>query len=434
MNRKLTFLFLFSILTFSACSSYPEVDDDILAQHIYSQNPIVLSSSDKDYVSMLAKSFGMTEKDVLKLQKHILSKKTTEKMKEDFNTAFQKKIFELKQRKNNAARKDFIVNVLAPYLSMLSRNEGAAYDTDVCKIYHFFFTEPYGKNSLCSVISEARAYFNGEKFNSDKINNLNLNLMHYGLFVDLELQNSANVLQIQDTLLPLTAYKNDSVGIIKLKRFIPSLMPPKKGYYTIGFNYVVILSDMVNASAENDLLELEKGDLFEKYTDERFEYFWEHIGLNLNLNKANDIYRKLLRKDFEGKKLAYIQRAEELIVALHEAKHIVDQIEHPELNLNLDAEFTAHVTSSIFSATPNFALYSAIERMEKYAMYQRQPYLNDVVFKLWNMAEHSAFDNQYNNDSLRIDLTNLYNNYRTIRENAYFEPLDDFFDKIAKNL
>ena len=90
--------------------------------------------------------------------------------------------------------------------------------------------------------------------------------------------------------------------------------------------------------------------------------------------------------------------------------------------------------NALFSPAPNAALLSAIQRMEKYAMVQRQPYLNQVVVKLWIMAKRSAYEEQYTDDSLRIDLTDLYNNYRTIRENAYFEPLDEFAEKVAGKL
>ena len=69
------YLFLFLAFLFVACSEYPDMEPDILAQHIYSQNPIELGSSNKEYVTMLAKSFGMSEDGIVAVQKHILSKK-----------------------------------------------------------------------------------------------------------------------------------------------------------------------------------------------------------------------------------------------------------------------------------------------------------------------------------------------------------------------
>jgi hypothetical protein len=72
--------------------------------------------------------------------------------------------------------------------------------------------------------------------------------------------------------------------------------------------------------------------------------------------------------------------------------------------------------------------------MENYAIYQRHPYLNQVVVNLRNIAKRSAYEDQYTNDSLRTDLIELYNNYQTIRENAYFEPLDEFQKKIVSGL
>ncbi|MBR5400547.1 MAG: hypothetical protein IK102_01940 [Treponema sp.] len=417
------------------------MEPDILAQHIYSQNPIELGSSNKEYVMMLAKSFGMSDDEIVAVQKHILSKKTTDRMKDDYEAAIHRKILELKKRDGKSAQKDFVINVLAPYLDALSRNqiyksgpENESFEREICQLYEKFFPGDDAAQALSAFINSSKSYFGGENFNVDFQNAVNRNLLKYGLFLDYELQSMASILKVQDSLLPMTPYKGDSLAIIKLKRFIPGLMPSKSGYYTIGMRYVVVLDDMIAVRAESDSLELEQGEFYRKYADKRFERFWRYLGLDLSLQRASEIYNQLMKKDFEGKSLAYIKRVEELNTAIHEAKHIVDQIEHPELTLNLDAEFSAHVTEAIFSPAPNVALLSAIQRMEKYAMVQQQPYLNQIVVKLWTMAKRSAYEKQYTNDSLQNDLMNLYSNYRTIRENAYFDSLDDFMDKITKKL
>ena len=432
---------IFIALCLVACSEYPEMEPDILAQHIYSQNPIELGSSNKEYVMMLAKSFGMSDDEIVAVQKHILSKKTTDRMKDDYEAAIHRKVLELKKRDGKSAQKDFVINVLAPYLDALSRNqiyksgpENESFEREICQLYEKFFPGDDAAQALSAFINSSKSYFGGENSNVDFQNAVNRNLLKYGLFLDYELQSMASILKVQDSLLPMTPYKGDSLAIIKLKRFIPGLMPSKSGYYTIGMRYVVVLDDMIAVRAESDSLELEQGEFYRKYADKRFERFWRYLGLDLSLQRASEIYNRLMKKDFEGKSLAYIKRVEELNTAIHEAKHIVDQIEHPELTLNLDAEFSAHVTEAIFSPAPNVALLSAIQRMEKYAMVQQQPYLNQVVVKLWTMAKRSAYEKQYTNDSLQNDLMNLYSNYRTIRENAYFDSLDDFMDKITKKL
>ena len=63
------FLIFLLTLFLVACSEYPEMEMDILAQHIYSQNPIDLDSQNKEYVAMLAKSFGMKEDEIVDIQK-----------------------------------------------------------------------------------------------------------------------------------------------------------------------------------------------------------------------------------------------------------------------------------------------------------------------------------------------------------------------------
>ena len=318
-------LFLFFALIIVACSEYPDMEPDILAQHIYSQNPINLESSNKEYVKILAKSFGMSENDIVAIQKHILSKKTTDKMKDDYEVALHKKVHELKQRNGSAARKDFVVNVLAPYFDALSRNqiykfgmENEIFERDVCQLYEKFFPGDNAAQSLYAFMNASKIYFSGESFNVDYLNAINRNLLRYGLFLDFELQSTANLLSVQDTLLPMTVYKGDSLAAIKLKRFIPGLMPSKSGYYTIGMHYVVVLDDMIAAHAESDFLELEKGELYKKYDDKRFERFWRYLGMNMTLQKASEIYNFLMKKDFEGKPIAYIKRAEELNTTIHE--------------------------------------------------------------------------------------------------------------------
>jgi len=430
------------LVLFVSCSEYPEMDSDILAQHIYSQNPIELASSNKEYVSVVAKSFGLTEKQVVEVQRNILSKKTTGKLREDYEKKLQRKIFELEQKRiNNSNKYDFVINVLAPYLDDVSRNqiyrsglEMEAFEEKVCSLYEKYFPTDNAKKSLRDFFNASRIYFSGESFNVDFLNAINMNLLRHGFFVDYELQSMASVLKVEDTLLPMVSYKDDSLAVLNLKRIIPGIMPSKKGYFVIGMRYVIVLDDMIAVQAEADSLELQKGDLFRKYADKRYERFWRYLGLDQTLAKASDVYNILLKKDFGGKSIAYIKRVEQINTSIHEAKHIVDQIEHPELTLNLDAEFSAHVTEAIYSPSPNVALLSAIQRMENYAMLQRQPYLNDVVKKMWLMANRSAYEKQYTNDSLRVDLMRLYENYRTIRENAYFDPLDNFFEKIVSKL
>ena len=60
--------------------------------------------------------------------------------------------------------------------------------------------------------------------------------------------------------------------------------------------------------------------------------------------------------------------------------------------------------------------------------------MNEVVRKLWEIAMRSAGEEIYTDDSLRCDLIRLYNDYRTIRENAFFEPLEDFNAEIVRKV
>ena len=136
----------------------------------------------------------------------------------DYEKAIYEKAVKLEQQNGESARKDFVVNVLAPYLDALSRNEiyksgpdNESFERIVSNLYGKFFPDDGAAQSLFSFMNAAKVYFSGESFNVDLKNTVNRNLLKYGLFLDFELQSMASILKVQDTLLPMTAYKGDSL-------------------------------------------------------------------------------------------------------------------------------------------------------------------------------------------------------------------------------
>ncbi len=433
-------IFFFVVLLFTGCSEYPEMDVDVLAYHVFSEGQLDLENDDDEYIDLLAKSFGMTPKSVRKIQKFIMSKKTEPNLRYGFESALHAKVVELLGEDANE-KNDFVVNVLAPYLNALSKNSPYKSDLDrkifeasVCSLYGKFFNEPRESNSLKSFIDDVYRYNNGGISNTDYLNRLNENLLKYNLFVDWNAQSNLNMLEVKEMILPPTPYKDKSVSILGLRRIMPGLLPSKLGYYTAGADRVVVLNDMVDFEANAKILEIEQNRFFSKYEDKRFVKFWRSIGLDMSVENASKVYNKLMKKDFLGKKKSFVTRALSMEVAIHEAKHLVDQIEHPELTLNLDAEFSAHITAAIFNPAPNVSLLSAIGRMEIFAMHHRLSVLNDATRKLWIMAQRSAYEESYSNDSLRQDLFRLYCDYRTIREQVPYGSLADFNRQIASKV
>lgn len=438
--KKLSYIALFLFFLFTGCSEYPEMDEDILAYHVFSADQMDLENDDDEYIDLLAKSFGMTPKSVKKIQKFILSKKTESSLLYGFESAMHAKVVELLGSNDNA-RNDFVVNVLAPYLNVLSKNkfyksgiDRKIFERDICALFGKFFYEPQENNSLRAFMDDIYRYNNGGVSSTDYINQLNEVLLKKNLFVDLNALSYLNVLAVDDVVLSPTPYKNKSVSVVALKRIMPGLLPSKLGYYVAGADRVVVLNDMVDFVAEAKILEIEQNRFFSKYEDKRFVKFWRSIGLDLSLEKASKIYNQLMKKDFLGKPKKFVTQTMSMEVAIHEAKHLVDQIEHPELTLNLDAEFSAHVTAAIFNPAPNAALFSAIDRIAGFAMHHRLAVMNDVTRKLWTMAQRSAYEESYSSDSLRLDLLRLYCDYRTVREQASFGSLVDFNRQIASKV
>lgn len=425
------FLLLFLVFLLISCSSDVKMEPDILAYHMYSQAQIDLDSKNKESVALLAKSFGMKESEVIEIQKHILSKKTGSTLRWSFRAGIENKIAHLAKEKSAKSREDFVVNVLEPYLNLLVRNELQTVGLEsqnlqdvICRLFAKYFSEG-GQNSLTVFINDVRLYFDGGISTIENLHALNASLLNYGYFIDCEYTSYLNILKVKDEILPETPYGNSAVRILNLRRFIPGLLPPKSGYYTIESNIVIVLDDMVARSAEETMAEMVRED-FVKYADRRFNAFWHSIGLNLDVFRASQIYMELVKRDFAGKDFEYVKNAGVVGVAIHEAKHLVDHIEQPELTLNLDREFNAHVVQAIYGIAVYSELFAAIDRMQNYAMHNRVHVLNDVTRKLWEMAIRSAEDSSYTVEVLRRDLKELYNNYRSIREHAQFGSLDKF--------
>ena len=424
LNRlPVTSLGIATMFLLLACSEYPEMEENIMAYHVFNEGQLDVTNAPKE---------------VHKIQKYIIKKGTEANLRFAYEAMLHAKVVDLLCKNGSGARKDFVVNVLAPYLNSLTKNEPyksgidqEIFENDVVCLFGKFFEKPH---VLRDFIDNLHRYNNGGISSTDNLNTLNKILVEYDLFVVLNQQNNLNVLKIDDVILPPSEYKWKSISVLNLKRIMPGLLPPLQGFYTAGENQVVVMDDMVKMSVEETAAEIEQGRFFSKYEDKRFNKFWHSIGFNLDVEKASKVYKSLMKKSFAGRTKSYIKTALAMETSIHEAKHLADQIEHPELTLNLDAEFSAHVTSAIFNPAPNAALFSAIRRTENYAMYHQLSRMNEVVRKLWEMAMRSAGEEIYTDDSLRHDLIRLYNDYRTIRENAFFEPLEDFNTEIVRKV
>lgn len=436
---KTPFYFLAFFLLCS-CSNNMDMDDDILDEYLIRQSSFYIDKTDNEYLELLSQSFGISKDKVKKVQKHIISKKNQATVERDYDRAIIQKIEALKKSNKDDRRLDFVYNILAPYLSALSRNEpllvkesNLFQEQDVVELFEKFF--PGGGNSFADLVSSAHGYFKGEYFNINKQHNVNKVLMPYGLLLDFEIESCANVMQIQDTILTPMAYKGDSVAVLKTRRIIPGLLPSKIGYSSAATYFVIVIDDAVEKQVEKFTREL-KAD-FSKYgsKNDLYNRYWRLIGLpKFDIFKANEIYSKLLEKDFGGKSREFIKYAQEMETVIHEAKHQVDGIEHPELTLNLDIEFSAHVTAAIFSPAPRVALLSAIQRMDNFGISLGDTTSYNVSRQLWELAIKSAEDSTYTEQQLKSDLIEIYNSYRTIREKQSFERLDDFRDQVVSKL
>lgn len=439
--RKFSYIVLFTVILFTACSEYPEMEEDILLFHVLREQEIELDNDEDEYVNVIAKSFGMDAKLVRKIQKAVLSKESLPNdlmvtIRRDFDAALYAKTKELFNKNGEQARKDFVVNVMAPYLNALSADDFyhsgtslKAYEGDICALYGKFFDEPDKDNSLKRFIDIVNHYNNvGRVTGLDNLDRLNAHLFGYNLFVEWNVQRNVNVLQIDDVF-PSIPYKRDSILILGVKRIVPGLYIRKKGY-TNGSNRVIVLDDMVKFESEENIAEVEQNRFFSRYEDKRFERYWHSIRLDLNVEKASKVYNSLMKKDFLGKPKKFVKQSLSMEIAVREAKRLADRMDLSTMDY-LDGEFSAYIASAIFNPAPNVTMLSALHRMERCGVFNHHPVWDDMTHKFWKIARRSAFEEAYSNDSLRQDLLRLYCDYRTVREQVSLNPLADFYNQVV---
>ena len=419
------------------------MDEDILVYHVLGEQAIQLDNDSDEYVDMVARSFGTDVKTVRKIQRTALRKKTMSRIRSDFYKVLYTKTMNLLKENGSRARENFIVNVLAPYLNEITLKESSdegefpialsGYEEIVCMLYGKFFDDQLKDNSLRRFINDLNQYKReGHISNMDNLKRLNDDLLGYNLFVEWNVGGNINVLQIEDVVLPSTRYKDDSIMIIGVKKIVPGLHLKKKGY-TTGYDRVIVLNDMVKLESEEIIAEVQQNRFFSRYTDKRFERYWHSIKLDLNVEKASKYYNKLLKKDFLGKPKSFVKQALSMEIAVREAKRIYDRIELPKKRY-LDTEFSVYLTSAILGPTPNVALLSAVQQMEKYGYRNSASVLSEMTRKLWELARRSANDETYTDDSLRRDLMQIYCDYRTIDDHFPLVSLEEFNRQIVTKI
>jgi hypothetical protein len=311
----------------------------------------------------------------------------------------------------------FMSNAMLPYLTLLSRGRTVPTDLEN-KIWDSFGKAfPYPANSssvLTDYISRFKEYVSGTPMENSYMIKFNqvLKLYHYRLSMDL---NSCAIYSIFDTKIPV-----DTLGvsnIIMQKRVGISLIGFEMGEATYADSTIALTSEYITDEA-NDIRITLSTDSLPKSFKPAANGLWKNIGLALTVERANNIYRALLRKEFNNIDRASIVKMVIRDVSAHEMKHKYDEaMLSNKQRVAMDAEISAHLAEAACGGIPIYALFAFINRIQsfytKVDQVQIKTKLKPLIIEAWNLAIN-AENGKISDKDIVTSLKLRYSTYMTL--------------------
>lgn len=407
-----------------ACSDDTPQQQTAFAAYTIIQHAVIdLTKGESEFADTLTKYFGTTRSEGKDIIRYVEEMDTRDKVENDVEIRIRTSLPTFGTGDIAKSRKRFLVDVISPYLQCTLH--GNPLPPDLRRAIEERYAQYYGTatdaNGLAATIASIENYRNGSVFSVDSLNLLNTQLRAYGNLLQISNRSEqACMLDVDDTLLPPTAWKSGTLSVIEVQRRIPCFLPSEYGYSTMASDYVVVLKDKIRENARGQFDGLNGAP----YTGESDRLF-ASLGLSMRSEDANRIVRALLHRDFEGKSAEQVARALTVETAIHEAKHKTDEIDLPTMTLNWDCEISAHLTQAICGNTPFHSLVDAIGRIEGFHEPQDDPEIALLLSQLWGIAAKAAAPG-YQEARLRQDLRQVYDGYVTFSSRSHLPPLENF--------
>ncbi|MDR2579311.1 MAG: hypothetical protein LBC70_10990 [Chitinispirillales bacterium] len=381
----------------------------------------IIITNDREYLKELEKKSGMSRKQIRELFKYLQENPTRDEIRKNACDEISKSLKEFQNLPDNKKLNFYVINLLAPYLTMIVNNFNVN-DTDGEEIQSIFaklFNIPQNQaNPLFELVEGTRHYRRGGIFRSSHTHELNDYLGKKGFHLDYGLRRSyANIFKIEYVICKGKEWRpGENISIFVLRQIYPNFLESKLGYAPAGSSDVFIIKDLHYNLAKKYKNELRKKTPRIPFSDRGSQQLWNSLGLDIDHLKANRILYELAYKDLSGGSLSQIERNLIIQTAIHEAKHRIDEIEMPEMRLNLDLEVSAYLTTAIFGIYPFIGLRDLIEWTEGYYRNTRYTKLGNLLVELWALADKSLKQDDAEK-FLRAKLRKIYENYTTIQGN-----------------
>lgn len=391
------------------------------------QMPDFNSIGNPYYIKTLARSFGVSERDIVE-GIWILLRNDPVYIYEAVAL-----MIDVNVKSPRFIQADFLFrNVVVPFLTYISKGIplDASLETGIFRSFKESF-EPNGDgNSLREFTLAFKRYLGGSSLHVKYINALNtvIGTHNFRLYVDDRTTIGYHMLNYR---IPIN---RDSIGnVIFLKKISICLSMPFLGLSTSKERDVIITIDDVAEYADDILFALENGKPFVSFTSVA-EGSWNGLSTGFTPDAADRICVKLMQQEFKNQSKEQITQQLVREIALHEVKHKWDETTHADKGWYVvDCEMSAHLTEVIFGATPRYSLVSLLHRMHgfyaKTSMDSVRAKLQPLLQQLWKYMRDVS-ESTMTIDTLRLKMAVLYNSYGAI-EAGPLPPLELFNREIV---
>jgi hypothetical protein len=283
----------------------------------------------------------------------------------------------------------FMSNAMLPYLTLLSRGRVIPPEVEnkILESFGKIFPNPVNSFSVFTdYINRFKEYASGTPMENKymiKVNQI-LKPYHFRLSMDL---NHCAIYSLFDTKIPIDTLAISA--ILMQKRVGVSLIGFEIGQATYADSDIAITSEYV-IDEMKDIKIIISTDSLPKAFIPAANDLWKNIGLDLTVERANDIYRKLIRKEFSNFEDRAIIKMIIKDVSAHELKHKYDEtVLSNKQRIAMDAEISAHLAEAVCGGIPIYALFNYINRIQSFYMgvdqVQIRTKLKPLIIESWNL-------------------------------------------------
>lgn len=437
--RSIVFAILIGLGTTVLCGCKSQLHQKIpVLTFTVAQHAVLDLSMGKDRLAdTLTKYFGTTRSEGKKIVDYAADHNSRDVLANDASLAVEKSMTELEKEDPVASRKEFVVQVMAPFLQFELHNNPLP-ESERNRIFDRYaaaYSIGAAPNGLRMIAASIHSYQAGGSFHADSLNFFNQQIVPYGHLLQINNRyKQACLLDAVDTILPPIKWRDSTLWILEVGRSIPCFLGNEYGYTTLNSQFVVVVEDRIRQQANEIHRRLDTSWHETGYPDRRLaERVWRSVGLQMSRDEADRSSLALLRRDFVGRSEPEIEILLEQETAIHEAKHRADDADLPTMILNSDCEVSAHLTQAICSGSPFYSLVEAIGRVEGFYFSSGDPVLGALLARLWNIAGH-AQNLSFSPEALRTELTGAYSDFVTKSSRSHLPPLDKFQNSLVPQI